>query len=94
MYKQAGSGCAWPECPHCSAAVPDEMGQVFQAQQRAQTGTHSSLAAAGAARASWGGERGPLCPTKHCSSHQMIYFLVTLYLMISWAGILNALSIV
>ena len=41
------------------------------------------------AQARWRGERSPLCHTKHWSNHQMVYFLVTLYLMISWAGILN-----
>lgn len=50
--------------------------------------------AVGAARARWRGERSPLCHIKHWSIHQMSYFLVTLYLMVSWAGILNTLSIV
>lgn len=95
MCKQSRSGCAWLERPYCLADVNAETGRVFQTQQRASN-RHAQLplTAGGAARASWRGERSPLCPTKHWSIHQMIYFLVTLYLMISWAGILNALSIV
>lgn len=95
MDKQSRSGCAWLECPHWVADVNDETGQVFQTQQRASN-RHAwlPLTAVGAARAGWEGERSSLCPIKHCSIPQMISFLVTLYLMISWAGILNALSIV
>lgn len=71
------------------------MKQVLQLQQRASN-RHAQLplVAVGAARAHWRGERSLLCHIKHWSIHQMIYFLVTLYLMISWAGILNTLSIV
>lgn len=36
----------------------------------------------------------PFVPYQTLEHPQMISFLVTLYLMISWAGILNALSIV
>lgn len=95
VYKQSRSGCAWLDCPYCLANVNDEMGWVFQIQQRASK-RHAQLplTAGGAARASWRRERSSLCPTKHWTIHQMIYFLVTLYLMISWAGILSALSIV